>query len=234
LKTALWVRGLSFRYPDYPDLPASPLFAGLNLDLPAGELAVLLGQPDAGKSTLCRILAGLVPRFTGGELEGRILLGDRSLDGVPPFELVRDVGLVFQNPAEQLFTSRCESEIAFALESLGVPRRLITRQVGAALRQLGIAHLRQRNPDGLSGGEKKKLALACLQAVDPAVWILDETLEELDAGTKRELLARMRAARRRFYPASPPRGGRPANQGPAPAGGRKPALPLPGGERLRA
>jgi energy-coupling factor transporter ATP-binding protein EcfA2 len=194
LKSALEVRGLAFRYPDYPNLPAAPLFRGLDLTMAEGEIALLLGQPDSGKSTLCRILAGLVPRFSGGELAGRVIVAGRSAPESSPFERVRDIGLVFQNPAEQLFTARCDSEAAFALESLGLPPAQIERRVRGALRGLGIEG--RRDPQTLSGGEKKKLALACLRAADPAVWLLDETFEELDVGTKLHLLERLRASGR--------------------------------------
>ena len=194
MKSALEVRGLSFRYPDYPNLPAAPLFRELDLELAAGEIGLVLGGPDTGKSTLCRILAGLVPRFSGGALDGRIWLAGRSILESRPFERIQEVGLVFQNPAEQLFTSRCDAEAAFALESLGMPPERIQRRVRTALRLLGIPA--PRDPQSLSGGEKKKLAVACLQAVRPAVWLLDETFEELDSGTRLRLLERLRASGR--------------------------------------
>jgi energy-coupling factor transport system ATP-binding protein len=194
LKIALEVRGLRFRYPDYPNLRSGPLFRGLDLQLREGEIGLVLGAPDAGKSTLCRILAGLVPRFSGGRLAGELRAAGRSLVESHPYERVRDIGLVFQNPAEQLFTARSDAEAAFALESLGLPPPKIRRRVHEALAVAGIAA--HREPQSLSGGEKKKLALACLQAADPAVWLLDETLEELDAGTKLRLLEGLRAAGR--------------------------------------
>jgi energy-coupling factor transporter ATP-binding protein EcfA2 len=194
LKSALEVRGLSFRVPDYPNLPATPLFRELDLELPAGQIALVLGSPDTGKSTLCRILAGLVPRFSGGALEGRIRIAGRAILESRPYERIRDVGLVFQNPAEQLFTARCDAEAAFALESLGLPAERIRRSVEAALRLLALPA--DRDPQTLSGGEKKKLAVACLQAVRPAVWLLDETFEELDSGTRLGLLERLRASGR--------------------------------------
>ena len=194
MKSALEVRGLSFRFPDYPNLPAAPLFRELDLELPAGQIALVLGAPDSGKSTLCRILAGLVPRFSGGTLEGSIRIAGRSILESRPYERIRDVGLVFQNPAEQLFTARCDAEAAFALESLGWPAQRIRRSVEAALSSLALPA--DRDPQTLSGGEKKKLAVACLLAVRPAVWLLDETFEELDSGTRLRLLESLRASGR--------------------------------------
>ncbi len=194
MNSALEVRGLSFRYPDYPNLPAEPLFQDLELKLVPGEIGLLLGGPDAGKSTLCRILAGLVPRFSGGRLAGRVRVAGRSMLNSQPFERIRDVGVVFQNPAEQLFTGRCDLEVAFALESLGTPPPRIEVLVREALRAQALPG--HRDPQTLSGGEKKKLALACLEAVGPALWLLDETFEELDSGTRLRLLRSLRAAHR--------------------------------------
>jgi energy-coupling factor transporter ATP-binding protein EcfA2 len=189
---ALKVRDLSFRYPSYPGLKAGPLFTRLDLDLARGEICLLLGRAESGKSTLCRILAGLVPRFSGGRFSGRVMLEGEDLRAVPPFERLGRIGVVFQNPSEQLFNSRCENELAFALESLGLPRGEMERRVRGALDWMGIRSFGGRDPATLSGGEKKKLLLACLQAADPAVWLLDETFEELDDGTRRDLLARLK------------------------------------------
>jgi energy-coupling factor transport system ATP-binding protein len=188
----LRVRGLSFRYPEYEGLENRDLFEDLDLDLPPGRVTLVLGLPDTGKTTLGRILAGLVPRFTGGRLQGDVRLGAQALTGLPAYELIERVGLVFQNPAEQILASRCDSEVAFALESLGVERGAMTRQVQAALERLSLWPLRGRDPQTLSGGEKKKLLLACLLAVDPPVWLLDETLEELDQESQRRALGLLR------------------------------------------
>jgi energy-coupling factor transport system ATP-binding protein len=189
---ALEVRDLSFRFPSYPGLKPGPLFTRLDLELARGEICLLLGRAESGKSTLCRILAGLIPRFFGGRLSGRVVLEGDDLGAVPPFERLGRIGVVFQNPSEQLFTSRCENELAFALESFGLSRNEMERRVQGALAWMAIQAFRDRDPATLSGGEKKKLLLACLQAVDPAVWLLDETFEELDEGTRRDLLARLR------------------------------------------
>jgi energy-coupling factor transporter ATP-binding protein EcfA2 len=192
----LRVRGLSFRYPPYPGLEGAPLLSGADLALPAGSLSVLLGPPDSGKTTLCRIILGLVPRFTGGELAGSVLFAGQELLGVPPFELLERVGLVFQSPAEQLFTSRCDLEVAFGPESLGWSPERMRRRVGEALAWIGLEGFEHREPDTLSGGEKKKLLLACLHALDPRLWILDESLEELDTDTRTRLLRHLREGRR--------------------------------------
>jgi energy-coupling factor transporter ATP-binding protein EcfA2 len=188
----LQVRDLSFRYPAYEGLENRDLLDGLSFELPRGRITVLLGLPDSGKTTLGRIITGLVPRFTGGELQGEVCLGEERLTGRPTYELGEQVGLVFQNPGEQLLASRCDSEVAFALESLGVEHLEMRERVQRALGRLGLWPFRERDPQTLSGGEKKKLLLACLLAVDPQVWVLDETLEELDQDSQRGLFGLLR------------------------------------------
>lgn len=196
IDSGLSIRNLFFSYPEYPGIAARHLFSDLNLELPAGGISVLLARPDQGKTTLCRVLAGLIPRFTGGELRGEARLGTLQLLEQLPYELIEQVGLVFQHPGEQLLASRCDSEVAFPLESLGVPRSEIETRLAAALRTMDLERYRHQSPKVLSGGEKKKLLIACLLAVDPRLWLLDETLEELDSGTKRRLLQLLKDRRR--------------------------------------
>jgi len=184
----LVIENLSFSYPEYPGVAARHLFSNLNLELPCAGIAVLLARPDQGKTTLCRLLSGLIPRFSGGELQGQVRLGDLQLLEQDPHELIEQVGLVFQHPGEQLLTSRCDSEVTFPLESLGIPRSQMETKLAAVLSAMDLERYRCRSPKVLSGGEKKKLLIACLLAVDPRLWLLDETLEELDSGSKRQLL----------------------------------------------
>jgi len=192
----LTIENLCFSYPEYPGLPARCLFDGLDLELAEASIAVLLARPDQGKTTLCRTLVGLVPRFSGGSVEGRVRLGSVELLEHQPFDLLQQVGLVFQHPGEQLLLSRCDSEIAFALESLGISRPEIEARLEDALRAMGLERYRKESPKNLSGGEKKKLLVACLIAVNPQLWLLDETLEELDSDTKTGLLRLLKERRR--------------------------------------
>ena len=179
-KSDLHVENLSFSYPEYPGIPARRQFTGLDFQLQAGAIAVVLAQPDQGKTTLCRVLAGLLPRFSGGHIGGAIRLGSEQLLEHPPYQLIEQVGLVFQHPGEQLLGSRCDSEIVFALESLGLAHAEMEIRLERALQIMDLERYRYRSPKNLSGGEKKKLLIACLLAIEPKLWLLDETLEELD------------------------------------------------------
>jgi energy-coupling factor transporter ATP-binding protein EcfA2 len=194
--TGIAATELSFRYPDYPGLPARPLLAGLVLRVPPGEIAVLLGASDEGKTTLARLLCGLVPRFSGGDVGGMVRVAGADPLRTAPYDLLESVGLVFQHPDEQITSTRCDAEVAFALESLGMDPVEIRRRVSASLDLLGLTGFEERNPATLSGGEKKRLLLACLEALDPRVWILDEAFEELDPSWRRSVLERLRARHR--------------------------------------
>ncbi len=185
----LEVKDLSFRYPGTGTENPPLVHDRLSLSIQSASLSVLFGAADAGKTTFARIVAGLVPRFSGGSLEGTLFLDGRDVRKSPPFELMEKVGLVSQDSDEQIFTTRCDTELAFALESLGVPRPQIVERVDRSLLQMGLSSFKERNPSTLSGGEKKRLLLACLSAIGPALWILDESLEELDQAWKAAALS---------------------------------------------
>ena len=129
-----------------------------------------------------------MPRFTGGALSGSIVVNGGDTQQVPPFDLLQSVGLVAQDSDEQLLTTRCDTEVAFALESLGVPRDRMRVQVDESLRKAGLSGFAARNPATLSGGEKKRLLVACLDAIRPDLWLLDEALGELDSEWKARIL----------------------------------------------
>jgi len=186
---------LSFSYPEYPGVPSSPVFHDLNLSFPQGHLSLVLGRPESGKTTLSRIIAGLIPRHTGGTLEGRVVVPGTAGSVQAPPDLIEHLGIVFQDADEQIVMTRCDYEVAFALESLGLPREDIQRRISKAFELMGLEGFEARNPAGLSGGEKKKLLVSALAALDPGIWILDETLEELDMPTRKRLLEFLFAGR---------------------------------------
>jgi energy-coupling factor transporter ATP-binding protein EcfA2 len=187
------IERLSFCYPEYPNLPARKLLDGVDLSVARGEIGLVLGASDEGKTTLARILGSLVPRFSGGTIEGTVLVGGTDVRTRAPYDLVEEVGLVFQHTDEQIVGTRCDAEVAFALESLGIDARTIESRVRESLVLLGLPGFEERNPATLSGGEKKRLLLACLEAVAPAVWVLDEAFEELDPSWRLTVLERLRA-----------------------------------------
>ena len=105
MEEAIYVEDLSFRYPDYPEIQFPTLFEHLNFTLKSGEIGIVLGKPDSGKSTLSRILAGLVPRHTGGSIHGCVTVMDVDVTETAPFEPIDHIGIVFQNPEEQIISA---------------------------------------------------------------------------------------------------------------------------------
>jgi len=193
----LAVQQLSFRYPSATGAGTQAatgpgarrlVLDDLSFSVRAASTSVILGRADAGKTTLARIIAGLVPRFTGGGIAGEVRLLGSPTRSVPPYDLVQSVGLVAQDSEEQLFTTRCDTEVAFALESLGMDRAVMRHRVTQGLERVGLAGFAGRKPATLSGGEKKRLLVACLLAVQPQLWILDEALGELDFEWKVRIL----------------------------------------------
>jgi energy-coupling factor transporter ATP-binding protein EcfA2 len=164
--------------------PASsqPALRDINLDIAAGSFIAVAGANGAGKSTLCALLAGFVPHHFRGTLEGHVVVDGIETAKSNLSELVGHIGLVFQNPYNQLSGARLSvaSEVAFGLENTGVPRKIMLPRVQSALEKVGLAALAERSPYSLSGGEMQRLALAAVLVVEPRVLVLDEPTAQLD------------------------------------------------------
>jgi energy-coupling factor transport system ATP-binding protein len=191
MQEILKIANLKYKYPSYPGLDFPQLLNGIDLTVNSGDFVVILGKPETGKTTLLKIILSLIPRYTNGTLSGKIEYKEIPVSNFKPYELIEKIGAVFQDPDEQIFTTSCDTEIAFALESLGLDREMITIRVNQSLEVLKITHLRDRNPATLSGGEKKKLLLACLYAANPQIWLLDEIIDELDPQSALDLVQKL-------------------------------------------
>jgi energy-coupling factor transport system ATP-binding protein len=154
-----------------------------------GEYVGVVGPNGGGKSTLARMLNGLLSPDSG---RVRVAGVDPSSE---PFEARERVGMLFQNPENGLVAPFVEDDVAFGLENRGVGREEMRSRVEAALRAVGLAGYERREPHTLSGGEKQRVALAGVLAVDPEVLVLDEPTSMLDAAGRREVLERIRALR---------------------------------------
>ncbi|MEA1911454.1 MAG: ATP-binding cassette domain-containing protein [Spirochaetota bacterium] len=191
MQEILKIENLKYQYPSYPGLEFPQLLKGINLTVKSGDFIVILGKPETGKSTLLKIILSLIPRYTNGIISGNVEYKGNPVAGYKPYDLIEKIGAVFQDPDEQIFTTSCDTEIAFALESLGLKREEMIRRVNQSLEVLKIEHLRDRNPATLSGGEKKKLLIACLYAANPQMWLLDEIIDELDPGSALNILQKL-------------------------------------------
>ena len=152
----------------------------IDLTIPDGQCVLLCGRSGCGKTTLTRLVNGLIPQFFPGELSGRVLLDGEDLAGLPMYRIAEKVGSVFQNPRTQFFNVDTDSEIAFGLENEAVPQEKMKRRVAETARALRIENLLGRSIFALSGGEKQKIAFASVYAMDPDIYLLDEPSSNLD------------------------------------------------------
>ena len=153
---------------------------------------LIAGSSGCGKTTLMRCINGLIPLSYHGEMSGDILLFGKSVIGLQLADISQMVGTLLQDPERQILGSYVLNEVAFGLESLGVPREEIVVRAENALTRLGILHLRDRETFGTSGGEKQKIALAGVLAMEPKVLLLDEPLASLDPASAHEALQAFR------------------------------------------
>jgi energy-coupling factor transporter ATP-binding protein EcfA2 len=145
-----------------------------------GEFVLITGPSGCGKTTLCRCFNGLVPHFYQGEIKGKInVAGINTLDH-HTYEMAKHVGLVFQNPENQLFALSVEKDVAFGLENVAVNRTEMRKKVDWALNQTDIYDIRERSPHEISGGQQQRVAIASVLAMEPDIIVLDEPTSFLD------------------------------------------------------
>ena len=169
-------RNLTYTYPS----ATKPAIKDVSLTIEKGEFVILTGPSGCGKTTLCRCFNGLIPHFYSGQLDGQMTVVDLKVGERQISELAQHVGLVFQNPENQLFALSVEKDVAFGLENLGKPRDEIRKQVDWALQITGIEELRERAPHELSGGQQQRVAIACVLAMQPSIMVFDEPTSFLD------------------------------------------------------
>jgi energy-coupling factor transporter ATP-binding protein EcfA2 len=185
---ALKVENLSFRYRDRDEFS----LRDFSFEVDPGELLLVAGASGSGKTTFIRCVNGLIPRSYKGELLGLIQLQGQDIADLTLARISQIVGTVLQDPERQILGSRVRNEVAFGLENLGLPRPEIVQRVDNALNYLHIAHLGDRETFNLSGGEKQKVALAGVLAMNPKIVLLDEPLASLDPASALETLKLVR------------------------------------------
>jgi energy-coupling factor transporter ATPase len=176
---------LSFSYPG----AGQPALSEVSFGLRPGEYVGVVGPNGGGKSTLVRLLNGLLRPDSG-----RVSVSGHD-PATEPFEVRKHLGVLFQNPENGLVAPFVEDDVAFGLENLGVPREEMRERVAQAIRAVGLEGYERREPHTLSGGEKQRVALAGLLAVEPDILVLDEPTSMLDAAGRREVLERLEALR---------------------------------------
>ncbi len=159
----------------------------INLEIPDGQVVLLCGRSGCGKTTLTRLVNGLIPNYYEGELTGEVLLDGKNISRLPLYETAKYVGSVFQNPRTQFFTVDSTSELAFGCENQGLPESEIIHRVKSTAVQFDMEDLLGKNIFRLSGGEKQKIACASVSASDPPVIVLDEPSSNLDQSATEDL-----------------------------------------------
>ncbi len=184
----LQITDLSFRYRSR-EIHA---ISDISLQLKPGELVLIAGPSGCGKTTLARCINGLIPHSYKGEMSGQITVSGKDTSGMTLSQIARNIGTVLQDPERQILGTKVVNEVAFGLENLGLPREEIIVRVNAAMERLRILDLRDRETFNLSGGEKQKVALAGVLAIEPKLLLLDEPLASLDPASAQDALRMIR------------------------------------------
>ena len=173
---AVETKNLTYTYPG----GTKPSISDVSIKVEKGEFVLITGPSGCGKTTLCRCFNGLIPHFYQGELKGEITVANIDATKHPTYEMAKQIGLVFQNPENQLFALSVEKDVAFGLENLGFERDEMRKRVDWALNLTGIYELRERSPHEVSGGQQQRVAIAAVLAMQPEIIVLDEPTSFLD------------------------------------------------------
>ena len=181
----------------YPGAQRAVLHA-INLTIPEGQFVLLAGPSGCGKTTLALALAGLIPSRVAGYLQGGIYFGEKNISALDIHEVSQNIGMVFQNPEEQLIHLDVEAEVAFGPENLALPRREIAQRVEESLTYTGMEQLRKQEIFTLSGGQKQRVAISATLAMRPRMLVLDEPTSDLDPVGTQEVLRVLRALNKEY------------------------------------
>ena len=184
MNTAINVEHLAYTYPGVDDTPGVAVFEDLDLTIEAGSFVAVLGGNGCGKSTLAKHFNSiLLP--CGGKV---FVCGMDTADEDRLIAVRRNVGMVFQNPDNQIVANVVEEDVAFGPENLGIASPMIRKRVDSALRQVGMYEYREHAPHLLSGGQKQRIAIAGVIAMEPKCIVLDEPTAMLDPKGRREVM----------------------------------------------
>ncbi|MDK2383522.1 MAG: ABC transporter ATP-binding protein [Candidatus Korarchaeota archaeon] len=180
----LKIEDVTFRY----EGSKRPALSEVSLEIDRGEFLLIAGLSGSGKSTLLRLLNGLIPHFYRGEMKGKVLVDGVDTREASVAQLSKKVGLVFQNPEHMFFSETVYEEVSFGPKSIGMDPEEIRESVKWALEEVGLWELRERSPWSLSGGEMKRLSIACVLSMKPEFLAVDEPTIGQDSLSKESLL----------------------------------------------
>lgn len=172
------VENLKYKYP----LTDKLALDDISFKVEQGEFIGIIGKNSSGKSTLCQALVGLIPHFYKGAYGGKVFISGMEVLNTSISDIVKKVGIVFQNPFTQITGSKLSvyEEISFGLENLGVPRNEMIKRIDYSLKLLDIYKYKDRSPFELSGGQMQRVAIASIISMNPDIIILDEPTSQLD------------------------------------------------------
>lgn len=178
------IRDLSFKYP----LGSEPSLHNISLKIYPGEYVVITGPTGSGKTSLAITLNGIIPNLVEGDLEGAVIVDGMNTAEHQVHELTSSIGMVFQNPEDQLFSLNVTDEVAFGVENMGYLRPEIIERVDGAIEKVGLVSRRSYSIFHLSGGQKQKVAIASNLAIAPKILVLDSPTADLDPISSREVV----------------------------------------------
>ncbi|NHJ85105.1 MAG: ABC transporter ATP-binding protein [Asgard group archaeon] len=165
-----------------------PILKEFSLDIKEGEIVSIIGPTGSGKSTICYLFNGLIPHTISGFFEGSIEVNGLNVLDHTIDQISEIVGYILQEPSFQISSPHVESEIVFGLENFATPKDIMEERLVSVMTELGISHLRHRLTSDLSEGEKQKVILASILAMEPKILVLDECSSMIDSKSKFELI----------------------------------------------
>ena len=189
-------RDLGFSYTDEEGREENPALQSFSVDIRRGEYVAVLGHNGSGKSTFAKLLNYILEPTSGELIVNGLDLSRKDLSDEEILNLRKNVGMVFQNPDNQLVATIVEQDVAFGPENLGVPREELRRRVDSALETVGMTAYAGHEPHRLSGGQKQRVAIAGILAMMPECIVFDESTAMLDPGGRREVLDTIRKLNR--------------------------------------
>ena len=179
------IQDLSFTYKG----ESKPALQEISLSVPDGGFLGIIGPAGAGKTTLARAIAGIIPHHYPGDFYGSVTVNGLDTVDSKIVDLSRLVGMVFQDVESQIISPLVEDELLYGLENFGVPREEIPGRMEEALAKVGVSDLRERSIASLSGGQRQKVAIASIIALKPKILVLDEPTGELDPRSSRQIFS---------------------------------------------